>query len=47
MSGNPALHKTRAVARIDLLSAAVISTGLAALLDDGNVEDRYVGFASC
>ena len=43
VGGNPALFKARAISRIDLCSAAVIATGLAAL--HGSRPEREVVFA--
>ena len=43
VSGNPALFKARAISRIDLCSAAVIATGLAAL--HGSRPSREVTFS--
>ena len=41
-AGNPAIHKSKAIARIDLVSAAVIATGLAQL--HGSRPEREVVF---
>ena len=41
-AGNPALHKSKAIARIDLVSAAVIATGLASM--HGSRPAREINF---
>ena len=43
VGGNPSIHKAKAISRIDLCSAAVIATGLAAL--HGSRPSREVVFS--